>query len=175
MCVLFSSCYEFCRHCACCPSCRTLCCECCLFCDLCTSCCRRYCYSCRFCSPESPDAAVATTVSLVRASSPVPQEDSFVPLSRFFSGPTISGSIHPRVGEVVCPTPEEMGRNSQKAVPEKETGGTSKTSLCFSRFLPNFTETFSRLETSHPPTQGEFSVIIVVFVFLLFFFFLFFL
>ena len=94
-------------------------------------------------SLESPDAAVATTVSLVRVSSPVPQEDSNVPLSLFFSGPTISGSIHPRLGEDVCPPPEEMGRNSQKAVAEKETGGTSNTSSCFSRFLPNITETFS--------------------------------
>ena len=103
-------------------------------------------------SVESPDAVAVATVSLVCASSPVPQEDSDVPLSRFLAKPSGSSAISPRVGEDVCPTLENEKTRAQNIVREKGTGVAAKTSPCFSRYLPNFAETFSR-----PSTQGEFS------------------
>ena len=53
-------------------------------------------------SAESPDAVVASTAPLASASSPVPQEDSDVPLSQFLAKPIGSSAISPRVGEDVC-------------------------------------------------------------------------
>ena len=103
-------------------------------------------------SVESPDAVAAATASLICASSPVPQEDSDVPLSRFLAKASGSSAFSPRVGEDVCPTLENEKTRAQKIVREKGTGVTAKTSPCFSRYLPKFAETFSR-----PSTQGEFS------------------
>ena len=108
-------------------------------------------------SIEVPDASVGAAVSLVHASS---QEDSDVPLSRFLVRSTGSVTVSPRVGEDGCPPPEKLGGKSWKVIPEKEAGKNSKTSPSFSRFLPNFAETFSRLETSQPPVQGRLSVTI---------------
>ena len=103
-------------------------------------------------SAESPGAVAASTVPLAGASPPLPQEDSDVPLSQFLAKPIVSSAISPRVGEDVCPTLENEKAGSQKIVCEKGTGVAAKTSPCFSRYLPNFAETFSR-----PSTQGGFS------------------
>ena len=64
-------------------------------------------------SIEVPDAAAAATVSLIHAFSPVPQEDSDVPLSRFLVRPADSVSISPRVGEDACPPPEKLAKVSE--------------------------------------------------------------
>ena len=115
-------------------------------------------------SAESSGAVVASIVPLAGASPPLPQEDSDVPLSQFLAKPNISSAISPRVGEDVCPSLENEKTGAQKIVRGKGTDVAAKTSPCFSRYLPNFPETFSR-----PSTQGEFSFN-CCFLFSLFFF-----
>ena len=115
-------------------------------------------------SAESSGAVVASIVPLAGASPPLPQEDSDVPLSQFLAKPNISSAISPRVGEDVCPSLENEKTGAQKIVRGKGTDVAGKTSPCFSRYLPNFPETFSR-----PSTQGEFSFN-CCFLFSLFFF-----
>ena len=100
---------------------------------------------------EVTDATAGVAASLVCASSLVDQEDSDVPLSAFLARPANSGLISPRVGEDVCPAAEKMGDAVAKTVPEKETGKNSKTSPCFSRYLPDFAATFGRVESPQPP------------------------
>ena len=108
------------------------------------------------------DASAGVAASLVCASSPVHQEDSDVPLSTFLARPANTGSISPREGEDVCPPAEKMGDADGKAGPEKETGKNSKTSPCFSRYLPDFAATFGRGES--PPVQSEFFIVCFLFV-----------
>ena len=103
------------------------------------------------------DASAGVAASLVCASSPVHQEDSDVPLSTFLARPANTGFISPREGEDVCPPAEKMGDADGKAGTEKETGKNSKTSPCFSRYLPDFVATFGRGEA--PPVQSEFLIV----------------
>ena len=107
------------------------------------------------------DASAGVAASLVCAS-PVHQEDSDVPLSTFLARPANTGFISPREGEDVCPPAEKMGDADGKAGPEKETGKNSKTSPCFSRYLPDFAATFGRRES--PPVQSEFFIACFPFV-----------
>ena len=103
-------------------------------------------------SAESSGAVAASIVPLAGASPPLSQEDSDVPLSQFLARSNIPSAISPRVGEDVCPPLENEETGAQKIVRGKGADVAAKTSPCFSHYLPNFAETFSR-----PSTQGEFS------------------
>ena len=115
-------------------------------------------------SAESSGAVAASIVPLAGASPPLPQEDSDVPLSQFLARSNIPSAISPRVGEDVCPQLENEKTGAQKVVRGKGADVAAKTSPCFSRYLPNFAETFSR-----PSTQGEFSFNCCFFFFAVFF------
>ena len=75
--------------------------------------------------------------------------------------PTLGSFLLAKV-RTSAPPAEKMGDADGKAGPEKETGKNSKTSPCFSRYLPDFAATFGIGES--PPVQSEFFIVCFPFV-----------
>ena len=91
-------------------------------------------------------AAIASTIeaSLLPSS----REDLDVPFSALLGNPSQCAVDSTRGGADDCPPVEK-----EEKMPE--VGVTSTSSPRFTRFLPNFAETFSKLESSRATVQGE--------------------